>query len=638
MESHPLPLLPSWRVRGWIIAGFMMLTCAAYLYPMKDSIFVAWDDTYLIYFNPTIKEITWKSITTAFTTFDPELYVPLTLLSYQLDHLIGGLNPFFYHFTNLLLHTANSLFVAWFLFLLSRRPWVALPAGLLFAIHPLHTEAVMWASARKDVLSTFFFLLSLIAYLHCSGSSRRRSYILSLVFFLLGLLSKVMVLMLPFVLILLDIRGRRTWHARMILEKGAYLGLSILFGGIALFGKRDTVQGVTLLDTILMACKSTVFYLQKLFLPTNLSVLYPYERTISITSLDVLVPLIIVSLLIIATLASLRWTREILFGVGFFLLTLIPTFMNFSKGGDLYFASDRYAYVPSIGILYLVALLLERFRASAGAMREQVRRSPVCIGALAAVLAIFLTLSFRQAQTWSDSIALFTQTLRLYPRAMAAHLNIAMVYREMNDIGKVKEHLLAAEKIRPHPRTHVALATIAEREGDRIKAFEEYQKAISLNPKDPEPYFGLGILYEREGQTARAIELYQKVLSIDPKYVGTYNNLAAIEFKRGNLEGARQYYEQALDSDPYFADGHFNLGLIAKEEGETEEAIRSLERAVQLDPKNALDALETLLDLYAMKNDVTHAADAAERILWIDPAHRTAKGFLEALRGRGMLQ
>lgn len=630
--EHPLPSLPAWRLRGWIIVAFLALTFAAYLTPMSQSIFVAWDDTFLIYFNPTIKSISWKTLKAAFTTYDPELYIPLTLISYQIDYLIGGLNAFVFHFTNLLLHTLNALLVAWIAYLLSRKPWAGLATGLLFALHPLHTEAVAWASARKDVLSTAFFLLAIIAYVFYTHDRSRRFYLLSLAAFLLGLLSKVMVLTLPAVLLLIDWREKRPFDRWLVLDKIPYAALSTAFGIVALFGKRDIVQASTMLDKILMACKSTVFYLEKLFLPVELSVLYPYNGPIALGSPDFYVPVVVLAIVVAFVLWSLRRTRTVAFGFLFFLVTVIPTFINFTKGGDLYFASDRYAYVPSIGILFLAALALDRYA------HERKERLRIANGALGLVLAAFLVLTFRQAMTWRNSIELFGQTLKHYPRVMAAHLNLAMVYREMDQLDKAKEQLDIANSIRPHSRVHVAYATLAEREGNRSKAREEYMQAMEINPKDPEPYFGLAILEERDGKTAEALRLYQKVLEIDPLYVGTYNNLGAIYLKQGNIAEAQRQYEKALEIDPTFPDAHYNLAVIYKQEGKIDRAIAEFEATVAIQPAKSLDALEALMDLYAEKNDAGRAADAARRILAINPDHPTAGKFIEALKQRGMIK
>lgn len=661
-QQASLPELPPRRTILWIVALFFVATFLAYFWPLTHSIFVAWDDTYLIYFNPVVKSFSWKTLHDAFTSYDPELYIPLTFLSYQLDYFIGGLNPVIFHLDNLVLHTVNAMLVSWLLYLLLgiegkkesegiegkfwslqslRSPQslqsLALLGGFLFALHPLHTEAVAWASARKDVLSTLFFLLSFIGYMYYRSDNSKKSYLLSLIAFVLGLLAKVMVLTLPVLLLLLDLRDRRPWSVKMFAEKIPYLGLSIALGIVALFGKQDIVGASGLIEKILMACKSTVFYLEKLFVPVHLSVLYPYNAPIMITSPDFFVPLIIVIVLTGLALYSLRYTRQIAFGYFFFLITLAPTFINFAKGGDIYFASDRYAYLPSIGILFLVVLLVDWFIRSGDGARGIERRTRATIGGSFIVLITFLVLTFQQALTWRDSVALFTNALRYYPRVMAAHLNLAMVYREMGETEKSMEQLTIADSIRPHSRTHVAFATLYERQGNTAKAIGEYKKAISIDPKDPEPYFGLGILEEKQGRTAEARALYEKVLLIDPKYVGTYNNLGALALKEGNPAEARRNYEKAIEIDPYFPDAHYNLGLILEQEQKTDEAIVEYEKSYDLQPAKALDALDHLLDLYARKNDLAKTTDTANRILTVDPGNERALQLLAAFRQRGMI-
>ena len=637
-DAHrPLAHLPPWRILGWLIVAVFALVCTAFLVPLRQSLFVAWDDNYLVYFNPNIKQISFHTLKAIFTSYDPELYIPVTFFSYQIDYLLAGLSPFQFHLTNVLLHTSNALLIGWLTLLLSRRGWAAVAACLLFAVHPLHTEAVAWASARKDLLSTFFFLLSLIAYLFHRDAGGRRMYLLSLGAFVLGLLAKVMVLTLPVVLLLIDWRDRRPISTKMLLEKLPYFAFSFVFGVIALFGKRDSYGSWTGFSNLLMGAKSTVFYLEKLFVPIHLSVLYPFTGTIDIHSSTFLVPVVISSLLICTVCVTLKWTREVAFGYAFFQLTLLPTFANFSKGQDLYFASDRYAYLPSIGILFLVCLggVYSCILAERQNMREVRARVAACIGAV--ILGVFLVLSYQQALTWQDSVALFTNTLQYYPQAIAARLNLAMVYRQMGQIDDARTELLLADAIRPHSRTHVALATLYEREGKRAQAFTEYQKAVSIDARDPEPHFGLGILYQKDGKTDLALAEYRKVLAIDPQYVGTYNNLAAIAMEQGDLVTARKQYEKAVEIDPYFPDAYFNLGLIAEQQGRIDDAIGLYEHSASLQPGQSADALTHLLDLYAKRNDVAHAASTAKRLLTIDPSQQTAAKFLEALRQKGLI-
>ena len=218
-----------------LLGAFFALALLVYGASLTNE-FVVWDDGLLIYENPIVQEISPWSITQAFTTYDPELYIPLTFLSYQIDYAIAGIEPFFYHFHNLVLHTLNAILILVCVYMLSRSKWIALFCGLVFLVHPVHTEAVVWASARKDTLSTFFFFGSLLSYLFyrekmchgepgrtmTEGSSLDRArddtvslshplYLMSLGCFLLGLLAKVSVFSLPIILLLVDFRDKRKW-------------------------------------------------------------------------------------------------------------------------------------------------------------------------------------------------------------------------------------------------------------------------------------------------------------------------------------------------------------------------------------------------------------------------------------------
>ena len=200
-----------------ILLGFFLLAFAIFGKSLGND-FVDFDDGLLIFENPIIQEISVWSLKQAFTTYDPELYVPLTMISYQIDHLLWGMNPFGFHLTNLVLHTMNALLVTLFIRLLMRRlSYHLLPVlcGLLFLVHPLHTEAVAWASARKDVLSSFFFLLSVCSYLQWREREKKEErsgkllYSFSIFAFALGLLAKVSIIMLPVILLLIEwLQGR----------------------------------------------------------------------------------------------------------------------------------------------------------------------------------------------------------------------------------------------------------------------------------------------------------------------------------------------------------------------------------------------------------------------------------------------
>lgn len=651
--------LPSRSVCLGLIGLFFVLTLGVYGASLKND-FVRWDDGLLIYENNAVREMSLTSIKTAFTTYDPELYIPLTLMSYKMDYLIGGRNPFLYHFHNLVLHTLNAVLVTSLLFLFFQNRWLAILLGVLFAVHPLHTEAVVWASARKDLLSTFFFLSSLLMYLWWrsvegvegaastelstrSGVKVKRMYLFSIGLFLLGLLSKVMVLTLPLILFLIDWKegtslrspeasfGRQgSWNKRLILEKVPYIALSVLFGVIALYGKRDVTSSATLLETLLMSFKSTVFYLSKLVLPTNLSVLYPYTESIRLSSPDFFVPLLILVTLIGFLAYSLRYTKALLFGFLFFLVTLLPTFVNFSKGGDYYFASDRYAYLPSLGFFFLLGWGIQRFflqEERYAVMKQKMRGLLVGVGI---VTAIFMVLTFRQSLVWADTMTLFQHVALHYPNAHRARNNLGNAYRRQGLLDKAIVELKAALEIREEPKTLSNLGAVYRKKGQMSEALAVYEKAIVIAPKDPEPHFGLGLVFAEQRKFAEALASYDRALALDPAYADVRSNIGALFMQQGRVEEAIAEYRKAIAIDPYHIQARFNLAVALVKLSKFSEAIEEYEEVVVREPTFIPARINLGILLYE-DGKIAEAREQFQEVLMIDPRNVSAKTALEQI-------
>lgn len=575
-----LPQLPSRSTLLQIIGGAFFVALLIYGHSLQND-FVLWDDSLLIYQNPTIQGLTFHNIKRAFTTYDPELYIPLTLLSYQIDYVFGGLNPFIYHFTNLLLHTINALLVAWTAFLLSRgKRWAALGCGLLFLLHPLHTEAVAWASSRKDTLSTAFFFASLIGYLYGEERSSKKLRALSIVFFALGLMAKVNVIMLPIVLFLCDVLTRRPCSWKTIFQKSPYFLLALLFGIVALYGKREIVEHTTALSYILMAGKSTLFYLQKLFLPAGLSVLYPYLDPITIRSPDFWIPPLILAPLFLCALLALRWNRIIPFGTAFFLVTLLPTFTNFAKGGTTYFASDRYAYIPSFGIFFIIACGVVW-------IWEHCHRQQKTVTVIfAIILCLFAFLTYRQSMTWRDTEALFNQTLSLYPRSHVAHNNIGKLYAQQGRLAEAMLKYRAALDLLPSAETHYNIGLIHTQQGNIDGAIIAYRKAIALKPSQPQPHLNLGGLYAKTHRTNEAIAEFQSAAAADPSFAMPHYNLGLLYEEQGDLKEAFEEYKKTIDRDPYYLDAYINMANILIGQEYFTQALFLLQKTLEMDPGN----------------------------------------------------
>jgi len=480
--------------------------------------YIAFDDDILIYENPLVWEISTKTLYGIFTSYDPELYIPLTFLSYQIDYALGGGSAFWFHLTNLLLHTINSLLVCLLAFRLSKgKLLLALGCGLLFAIHPLHTEAVAWASSRKDQLSTLFYLSSLIVYIRYVRTSRQSFFIWCIVLTLLGFLSKIMLATIPAILLLIDYYEKRPIGKRVLIEKIPFIGLSALFAVIAIYGKQHMIHTSSTGVKILMAFKSTSFYLQKLILPTKLSVVYPFDKEIHWWLPDFIIPIIVVSLLIIFTIWCFRNNRVIFFGFSFFFITVSPTFLNFAKAGEIFVASDRYAYLPSVSLFYLVSLgfwklvyAVPRFKNNAWILR--------LIGLLiCSILLVFALLAHRQVSFWSNDKRFFTHSLEYYPNSYVAQ----------NNLGNA---LLL--------------------EGDYTGAIAAYENAIAINPKSLRARGNLALAYGRTGRMDEAIEQLQIGLGYFPNSAELILRLGDIFIMQGDHEEALKMYKRAAVINP----------------------------------------------------------------------------------------
>ncbi|HLD33055.1 MAG TPA: tetratricopeptide repeat protein [Candidatus Peribacteraceae bacterium] len=612
------------RHRVCLIVGiFFLLTFTVY-YQSLFHPFVRWDDGLLIYDNPAVWAITPTTLKRIFTSYDPELYIPLTFLTYQIDFLIGGTNPVIYHLSNLLFHTANAILVAWFIFLLSKRQWVGLACGFLFAVHPLHTEAVAWASARKDVLSTFFFLLTLIGYLRYRSTGR---YLKRSIFaFLLALMAKVTVATLPVLLLLLDVLEGRKIDRKALSEKIPFFVLSIVFGIIAIFGKTAILQRATLLEKMLMACKSTVFYLEKIVWPTELAVLYPYVGKIGMTNPDFLWPAISVLILILIAFLSLKKTRVIFFGVLFFLVTISPTFLNFAKGEmDLYFASDRYAYAGSIGILFLIALGFSLLS----------RRLPQVFlnSGIGVLVLLFAWMAHAQSQTWAGTETLFRNVIDHYPDSHVAHNNLGNAYRRQDDIAQAIEHFEKAIAIRDHPRTRSNYGAALRKQGKMEEALAQYDRAMELDPESKNAHFGLGILYAELGKRGEALQEYQHAIAIDPTYSEVYLNLGALYMQMNQPEQAIEQYQKAIATTPYFAQAYYNLGVAYRKIDKPRQAMENYEMAIRYEPSFVAARINLGIAYYERRR-MEEAREQFEIVLRYDPGNERALSALKQIGSR----
>lgn len=527
--------------RLWIqIATIVVMILAVYRYA-PNARFMPIDDGSLSYKNPIVIN---ADIRGAFSTFDPELYVPLTLISYQIDYAIGKEDPAVYHTTNLVLHIINAILVLLIVRFFSKRWAVPFLTAMLFAVHPLNTEAVMWIAGRKDLLCATFFLGSLLAYCHFRVRQTRAPYYLSIVLYLFALLSKVIAVTLPLLLMIVDDLIPTKTRDREKLSKWAYYLPAIVFLFIGMQKKALSVYALSYFDAALIAIKAVYFYLSKLLVPTNLSLFYKQVTPIDFFRMEFFLPAVFLVLLGMATVHSRRIGKPFAFGIMWFGITLLPNLANAVKGSKeaIYYASDRYAYLPSIGIFFLCATGLSWLAYTAKP------RLKLWITVIAtSMVIVYASLAHSYSSHWLTPKPYMQRVQQLYPDTAMAHTLRGILLLEQEQVAEAVDELRTARELEPEytdNRAHLGLALI--KNGEIDEGIRELYATAKIQPSYDYTYIFLAYAYVLQNDLNSAEHELQKALGYNPKSAGALQLLGTIEHARGNLDAAEKYYRESL--------------------------------------------------------------------------------------------
>lgn len=581
-----------------VCIGIVALVWLIYALSLGNG-FVALDDGLLILKNGFVQHMSPYTIGHIFTSYDPELYIPFTLLFYQILYAVAGPSSVVFHTASLLLHSVNTLLVVWVLTQLSGRRWLGVLGGIFFAVHPIHTEAVAWASATKDLLSAMFCLLSFGFYLQFLQQKRSKYLRYSTLAFACSLFSKVVPILLPFVLLLTDHAQGRPISRKTIVEKRWFFILSIVFGAVALAGKSGNPQMLHVGEIVLMACKSMIFTLQKLLLPTGLSVIHPQLSAVTLASTEFIVPVAITVAFVCLFLWSYHSARNLCMSLGMFLFFLAPNFINFSKNGYIFFASERYAYLPSIGIFLLGILIVQQLACSA-----RTRKIIVILSVITVLpLAYFAN---RQSRTWKNSESMYRNVLALYPHSTMALNNLG---GELMNAQKTEEaYSLLMQSYEKDENsiaaTNIGLLKLSE--GDILDAKKWFSAAIIAIPVhrkpttyDLVPYYLLASVLEQTGESEGALELYQEAATRGSLLAEPHINLGIAYQKRNMRKEAEAEFRKAIEINTDLPAPHYHLAGILAETGYLQEAEQELRTVLQIHPQyeNAQRHLEGILQI-----------------------------------------
>jgi len=554
-----------------IVSLFLTLITLAIFWNVQNHEFVNFDDLKYITENPHVRYgLTSEAVTWAFTATHVSNWHPLTWLSHMLDCHLYGLNPKGHHFNNLLFHIANTLLLFLILNRMTGALWRSSFVAALFALHPLHVESVAWIAERKDVLSTFFWMLTMWAYVRYVERPGLNSYLLSLLFFAMGLMAKPMLVTLPFVLLLLDYwplgriqfgksgDGKERWLAlHLVREKLPFFFLAAI-SSVVTFSVQQTsgsvVSFIPLKARIANALLSYVGYITKMIWPHHLAVFYPHL----VNDLPLWqavgsgLLLIIISILVIRVV---RLHAYLTVGWLWYLGTLVPVIGLVQVGTQA--MADRYTYVPLIGLFIIIAWGLSCLVA-----RWRYHKIVLAISAVL-ILSSLSVCTLVQLQYWKNGITLFERALEVTSNNFVAHNNLGNALGRQRRFGEAVQHFLEALRIRPgyaHALNNLA-ATLAH-QGKFEEAIVHYTEALRIRPEFEEAHINLGIALTHQGRFEDAIKHYQEALRIKPDYPEAHFYLALAFSSMGDNVSALKEYEILKSINPNLAKKL--LGRISK--------------------------------------------------------------------------
>jgi tetratricopeptide (TPR) repeat protein len=592
MQTNRLPRLV------YLVLIFVTLVVFHQL-PSHD--FINLDDDILVYENPHVHAgLNKEGIAWAFTTFEAYNYHPLTWLSHMLDYQLFGLRPGMHHLTNLLFHLMNTALLLLVLRRMTGTLWRSGFVAALFALHPLHVESVAWVAERKDLLSAFFWLLTMWAYARYAERPGLNRYLPVLLFFGLGLLAKPMVVTLPFVLLLLDFwpLGRMQFHQvgndsrplepkvpifRLVWEKIplfalAAISIVVTFAAQQKGGSLKSFEAFPLTTRIANALISYVSYIGKMMWPHNLAVYYPYSGSVPVWQ-AVGAGLALICLTVFL-MGAARKRPYLAVGWLWYLGTLVPVIGLVQVGSQA--MADRYTYLPLVGLFIAIAWGVPSLFAG-----WHHRQSILAISATI-LLSGFTVCTWLQLRHWQNSITLFQHTVHVTTNNHFAHNNLGVALAHNGRLDEAMSQYSEALRLKSDAsEVHNNLANVLAARGQVDEAIVHYLKALRLEPDYDKAHNNLGNALAGEGKVEEAINHYSEAIRINPDYAGAHYNLGNALAAQGSVDEAIKHYFEALRIWPDWAGAHNNLGFALEKRGRLEEAISHYKKALRIKPDYA---------------------------------------------------
>ncbi len=624
------------NMTAFYVISLVILGLIVSLNTLHNSFITNLDDTAYIASASELKRLSLSDIISIFTTPIAGNYHPLAVLSLTLDYKLFGENAFPFHLFNLILHLANIALVFGFMNLLVKRVEISIIVSLFFAIHPMHVESVAWISERKDVLYTIFFLGSLITYLlYLKHDKKLKFLIYSLILFCLSLLSKPAAVCLAPLLVLIDFYLKRKFDKRLIAEKVPYFMLALAFGIINIFSQRkfgalnalsDFHYVFSIFDRIFLISYAFMFYIVKAIAPFNLCAIYYYPAK----SGDFLPWIYYAAPLGIAFIAFLifflkKIRRELIFGFGFFLISIVLVLQFIPVGFTI--VSDRYTYVPYIGLFFIVGKLYcdyvdNKFKNFTKAGRN------LSVFLIAVAAIIFSVLTFQRNQAWANGVVLFDDVVKKNPTIGHAYWARGVGKYDRKDIqGALSDYNEAIEKNYRFPVAYNNRANCYYMMDSLPQAISGYDQTLKVDSKYAMAYYnrgtakqklkdyagsladyknsiknnfehlawaysGLGVSYYNMNDMPNALFNLNKTIEVDPQYANAYFYRGLVEYNKKEYSSAEEDYSKSIKYDPNNSTAYFNRGIMRIALKDTSNACTDFNKALELGYSQANDMLK----------------------------------------------
>lgn len=541
-----------------VIIAFTFIT----FFPSLKNDFVNWDDDIYVLQNTDIRDLNVNSIKNIFSSEYFDFYLPLTIVSYAINYSIGELNPFSYHLLNLILHILSTIILFLLIKNLNFNINIAFFVALIFAIHPLRVESVVWISERKDVLYVCFYLISALFFSNflLNKTKKLKWYLLSLLFFILSLLSKSSAVTLPLILLLIVYLTKTESLQKSLIKLLPFFALSMIFGILTVYELNaggniyKFEENYTFIDRFFLATYSFIFYIVKFIFPFDLSPTHYFP-----SKTDGFLPLQyyfsgLLTLFFAYLLYLFRKNRVIIFGAFIYIFAIFLFLQILPTGRTV--VSERYSYIAHIGLLVITGYFLNSYF---------IKKPKVFIYLTFVVGIFFSILTYKYSIIWKTGESLFTHSILKNENKSLGYINRGLAhYYGFTEKNKI----------------------------DYNKAYQDFDKAISINKNDAEGWFNRGNCLMNFQKINEAEKDFDKTISLDSLHYKSWNNRGLVYAYKGNFDMAMKYYNHSIKLKNTFPDAYSNIAFVFLNNGDNKMACEYFEKSLKLGSKTAGNYLE----------------------------------------------